>query len=143
MSATAWILASPVPEIGCGSLIRGTSGIPTALATAAPAAQYFSDTSATAGVPLRATAMASRTVLEVQLPQWPNAVTTTSHWLISAISASLASDASVLATSDMVAPRRCRERARPTDVRIVVASGKPFDSSPTESGRLVVSARSE
>ena len=71
--------AAPVPATGCGSSTRGTSGIPTERATASPCCQNSVVTSATAGRPLRAKVMPSRTVPDVQLPQWPYAVTNPSH----------------------------------------------------------------
>ena len=69
--ATSAILSSPVPATGCGSFTLGTAGIPEEFAKKSPWGQNSSVTNATDGIPGRATEMLSRTVPEVQLPQWP------------------------------------------------------------------------
>ena len=71
VAATAAMLAWPVPATGCGSRALGMSGIPTERATKSPCGQNFSVTKDTAGIPRRASFTPSRTVPEVQLPQWP------------------------------------------------------------------------
>ena len=71
--------ALPVPATGCGNRTRGTAGMPSARATKSPCGQNFEVTKATAGKPLRATAIPSRTVPDVQLPQWPQTEITASQ----------------------------------------------------------------
>ena len=70
-SATRPIASCPLPATGCGRRSRGMSGMPADAATESPCNQNCSVTRATAALPRRATSIPSRTVPEVQLPQWP------------------------------------------------------------------------
>ena len=74
-SATLAIADAPDPATGWGSCTRGISGIPAARAMKSPWLQNSVVTRAIAGRLVRAIAIPSRTVPEVQLPQCPYAVT--------------------------------------------------------------------
>ena len=71
LSAIALIRTSPVPATGWGNRTMGMFGIPTDSATNSACGQKSSVTRQTAGMPSLAMLMPSRTVPEVQLPQWP------------------------------------------------------------------------
>lgn len=78
-AATLAMASSPLPATGWGRRIRGTVGMPVAAATKSPCGQNASVTSAMDGMPARAVVMLSRTVPDVQLPQWPYAAITAPH----------------------------------------------------------------
>lgn len=78
-AATLAMASSPLPATGWGRRMRGTDGMPVAAATKSPCGQNASVTSAMDEMPARAVVMLSRTVPDVQLPQWPYAAITAPH----------------------------------------------------------------
>ena len=70
-AASRAIASAPLPATGWGSRSRGTSGIPLDSAIRSPCGQKWSVTRATTARSLRANSIPSRTVPDVQLPQWP------------------------------------------------------------------------